>query len=42
MVGLTGYNAYGHLERGGRVIYIDQNQEMTTYLVLASEVGISD
>jgi predicted MPP superfamily phosphohydrolase len=37
---ITGYNAYGHLERGGRVIYIDQNQEMTTYLILASEVGI--
>jgi hypothetical protein len=35
---VTGYNAYGDLERGGRVVYIDSSGVMNSYLVLESEV----
>ncbi len=35
---VTGYNAYGDLPRGGRVIQIDQNQVMTSFILLESEV----
>ena len=34
----TGYNAYGSLELGGRVITIDKNQMMTTTILPLSEV----
>ncbi len=35
---ITGYNAYGNLERGGRVIEIDDAGTLTTYILLESEV----
>lgn len=35
---ITGYNAYGDLERGGRVIHIDSDGVMSSYIVLESEV----
>ena len=35
---ITGYNAYGNLERGGRVVFVDSNQTMNTYVLLESEV----
>ncbi|MFA6801459.1 MAG: metallophosphoesterase [Acholeplasmataceae bacterium] len=35
---VTGYNAYGYLERGGRVVSII-NENLTTYLVTESEVA---
>ena len=34
----TGYNAYGSLELGGRVIHVDENQEMDTWILPLSEV----
>ncbi len=34
----TGYNAYGSLEIGSRVIEIDENQVMSTYILPLSEV----
>ncbi|MBE0700619.1 MAG: metallophosphoesterase [Acholeplasmataceae bacterium] len=35
---ISGYNAYGNLERGGRVIEIDSEAVMTSYVLLESEV----
>lgn len=35
---ITGYNAYGDLERGGRVVHIDSSGVMTSYILLESEV----
>ncbi|MDD4184469.1 MAG: metallophosphoesterase [Candidatus Izemoplasmatales bacterium] len=35
----SGYNGYGDLERGGRVVEIDSDQIMTTYVLLESEVS---
>lgn len=34
----TGFNAYGILERGGRMIKITQNLEIETYIIVESEV----
>ncbi|MFH0992880.1 MAG: metallophosphoesterase [bacterium] len=34
---ITGYNAYGNLERGGRIIEIDSAMVMSTYVLLESE-----
>ncbi len=34
---ITGHNAYGNLERGGRVIAIDASGIMSTYVLLESE-----
>jgi hypothetical protein len=34
---ITGYNAYGNLERGGRVIAVDASGLMTTSILLRSE-----
>jgi len=36
---ISGYNAYGDLERGGRVVHIDSDGVMTSYIVLESEVS---
>ncbi|MBU1145148.1 MAG: metallophosphoesterase [Firmicutes bacterium] len=36
---VSGYNAYGNLERGGRVIEVNENSEMSTYILLESEVS---
>ena len=36
---VTGYNAYGYLERGGRVVHVDSSGVMTSYIVLESEVS---
>ena len=33
---ITGYSAYGNLERGGRLIEINENQEITLTLLLES------
>ena len=33
----SGYSAYGNLQRGGRHIEIDINQQITTYIVLGDE-----
>jgi len=35
---ITGFNAYGNLERGGRVVAIDAAGAMTSYVLLQSEV----
>ena len=35
---VTGFNAYGNLERGARIITLDQNQHLTTHIILESEV----
>jgi len=35
---ITGYNAYGDLPRGGRVVHIDELGTMTSYIILESEV----
>jgi predicted MPP superfamily phosphohydrolase len=34
---ITGHNAYGNLERGGRVVFVDASQAMTTYVLRESE-----
>ena len=34
---ISGYNAYGDLERGGRVIVIGEDQTMSSYILLESE-----
>ncbi|MFH5881304.1 metallophosphoesterase [Liberiplasma polymorphum] len=34
----TGYNAYGFLELGGRVIHIDETQSMTSWIITLSKV----
>jgi len=34
----SGYNGYGYLEKGGRVIEIDEQKELVTYILLESEV----
>jgi hypothetical protein len=36
----SGYNGYGQIERGGRLIEIDGSGNLTSHLVLASEVGL--
>lgn len=36
---ITGYNAYGDLERGGRVVHIDSSGVMSSYILLESEVS---
>ena len=36
---ISGYNAYGDLPRGGRVVEVDSSGEMTSYIVLESEVS---
>lgn len=36
---VSGYNAYGPRDIGGRVITIDQNGTMASYVVLLSEVS---
>jgi len=35
---ISGFNAYGNLERGGRVVAIDDAGAMTSYVLLESEV----
>jgi len=35
---ISGFNAYGNLERGGRVVMIDAAGAMTSYVLLESEV----
>ena len=35
---VTGFNAYGNLERGGRMIHIDEHYLLTTEIILESEV----
>lgn len=35
---ITGYNAYGNLPRGGRVVVIDSSGVMSSYVLLESEV----
>lgn len=34
---ITGYNAYGHLDRGGRVFRVDADGTFETYVILESE-----
>ncbi len=36
---ITGYNAYGNLDRGGRVIEITSDGELASYILLESEVS---
>jgi len=36
---ITGHNAYGYLERGGRVFHVDASGVFDTYVILESEVG---
>lgn len=36
---VTGYNAYGSIERGGRVIEIDDQGNLSSYLLLESELN---
>lgn len=36
---ISGYNAYGNLERGGRVIFVDAFGIMSSYVLLESEVS---
>lgn len=36
---ITGYNAYGDLDRGGRVVEISSTGVMTSYILLESEVS---
>ncbi|MFA5006657.1 MAG: metallophosphoesterase [Candidatus Izemoplasmatales bacterium] len=36
---ISGFNAYGNLERGGRVVAIDAAGAMTSYVLLESEAG---
>lgn len=36
---ITGYNAYGNLDRGGRVVEISASGEMTTYILLEKEIS---
>lgn len=36
----SGYNGYGNTHKGGRVIEIDENHVLTTYLLTDAEVGI--
>lgn len=36
----SGYNGYGNIPKGGRVIEIDANQNLTTYLLTDAEVGV--
>lgn len=35
---ISGYNAYGHLERGGRVFHVASDGTFQTYVVLESEI----
>ena len=35
----SGYNAYGFLEIGGRVIQISADKNLSTYILALSEVG---
>jgi predicted phosphodiesterase len=37
---ITGHNAYGYLERGGRVFHVDESGVFDTYVLLESEVGL--
>ena len=36
---ISGYNAYGNLPRGGRVVEVNSSGEMSTYIVYVSEVS---
>jgi len=36
----SGYNGYGNTNKGGRVIEIDADKNMTTYLITDMEVGV--